>query len=141
MPTTNTVDVYRYSDELITLIPDEVLVTIENNSLYCKEKVILAAGRDRRANNVANAVDAPKITDPELTKRIQKIQYQLKYERVYSVSLKCLRSLGLLNQCIKFNTKFTLMLETEMNKFFETNANHANPAETVDADIISTSAP
>ena len=33
------------------------------------------------------------------------------------------------------------MLETEMNKLFETNANDANPPAAVDADIILTLAP
>ena len=32
---------------------------MENNLLYCKEKVILADGRGRQANNFANAADAP----------------------------------------------------------------------------------
>ena len=50
-------------------------------------------------------------------------------------------NLGLVNQSVKFNTKFTLMLETEMNKLFETNANDANPPAAVDADIILTLAP
>ena len=45
-------------------MPDKELVTIENNLLHCKEKVILAAGQDRWANNVANAADAPRRTDP-----------------------------------------------------------------------------
>ena len=45
-------------------MPDKELVTIENNLLHCKEKVILAAGQDRQANNVANAADAPRRTDP-----------------------------------------------------------------------------
>ena len=58
--TTNTVDVYGYLDELLKHMPKEDLTEMENNLLYCKEKVILADGRDRRANNVANVVDAPK---------------------------------------------------------------------------------
>ena len=64
LPTTNTVDVYTYSDEALKHMPDKELVTIENNLLHCKEQVILAAGQDRRANNVANAADAPRRTDP-----------------------------------------------------------------------------
>ena len=68
LPTTNTVDLYRYSDELLKHIPDEELVTLENNLLYCKEKVILPAGQDRWANNVANRTDPPERTDPNLTK-------------------------------------------------------------------------
>ena len=122
-------------------MPDKELATIENNLLHCEEKVILAAGQDRRANNIANAADAPKRTDPNLTKRIQKFQDQLKNERVYRVSFKFLFNFGLVNQSVKFNTKFTFMLEREMNKLFETNANDANPLAAVDVDIILTLAP
>ena len=92
-------------------------------------------------NNVANTVDAPKITEANLTKRIEKFQDQLKNERIYRIPLKFMCSLGLVNQCVKFNAKFTLMLETEMNKLFETNVNDANPLVNVDADIILTSTP
>ena len=99
-------------------MPDKELVTKDNNLLYCKEKFILAVGHYRRAN-VTNAADAPERTDPNFTERIQKFQDQLKNGRVYSVPVKFLCSLGLANQCLKFNIKFTLMLETEMNKLFE----------------------
>ena len=122
-------------------MPKEELTTTENNLLYCKEKVILIDGRDRRANSVANAVDARKRADANLTKRIEKFQDQLKDERVYRIPLKFLSSLGLVNQCVKFNTKFTFILKTNMIKLFETNVNDANHPVTVDADIILTSAP
>ena len=69
LSTTNTVDVYRYSDELLKHIRDEELLTLENNLLYCKEKVILPTGQDRRANNVANGADPPKRTDPRRAKK------------------------------------------------------------------------
>ena len=128
-------------DKLLKHIPKEELTTIENNLLYCKEKVISADGRDSRENNVANTADAPKRTDANLIKRIEKFQDQLKNERIYRIPLKFLCSLELVNQCVKFNTKLTLMLKTEMNKLFETNVNDVNPPLTVDADIISTSAP
>ena len=122
-------------------MPKEDLTTTENNLLYCKEKVILADGRDRRANSVANAVDARKRADANLTKRIEKFQDHLKDERAYRIPLKFLCSLGLVNQCVKFNTKFTLILKTKMIKLFETNVNDANHPVTVDSDIILTSAP
>ena len=53
-------------------MPKEDLTTMKNNLLYCKEKVILVDERDRQSNNVANAVDAPKRTDGNLIKRIEK---------------------------------------------------------------------
>ena len=66
-------------------MPKKDLTTMENKLLYCKEKVILADGRDWRANNVANATDAPKRTDANLTKRIEKFQDQLKNELIYRI--------------------------------------------------------
>ena len=50
-------------------------------------------------------------------------------------------NLGLVNPCINFNTKFTLMLKTEINKLFETNAQNANPPVNVNAENIVTPAP
>ena len=76
LPTTNMVDVYRYLDELLKRVPKENLTAMENNLLYCKEKVILTKRRDRQANNVANAV-----------KRIEKFQDQLKNESIYRIPL------------------------------------------------------
>ena len=67
------VDVYGYSDELLKHMPKEYLTTMENNLLYCKEKVILTDWRDRRVNNVGNTIDAPKRTDANLTEGIKKI--------------------------------------------------------------------
>ena len=66
----------------------------------------------------------------------------LKSEYVYGISLKFLRDLGLVNQCSKFNTKYILTLETEMQKLFETNVNQNADAlpRTVDADIVFTGA-
>ena len=62
-------------------------------------------------------------------------------ERTYKIPLKFLCSLGLVNHCVKSNTKFTFTLETEMNKLFETNVNDANPLVIVDTDITLTLAP
>ena len=49
---------------------------------------------------------------------------------------------GLVNQCFNFNTNYILMLETDMQKLFEANANQANDAlhRSVDAETIITSA-
>ena len=70
------VDVYRYLDELLKRVPKENLTAMENNLLYCKEKVILTKRRDSQANNVANAV-----------KRIEKFQDQIKNESIYRIPL------------------------------------------------------
>ena len=44
-------------------------------------------------------------------------------EHVYRILLKYLCDLGLVNQCYKFNTKYFLSLETDMQRLFETNIN------------------
>ena len=54
---------------------------------------------------------------------------------MYRIPFKFLCNIGKVNQCIKFNNKFTLIPETEMKKIFETNAsNVAN----LDAEIFFT---
>ena len=47
----------------------------------------------------------------------------------------------MVNQCFKFNPKFTLTLETEVQKPFETNLNSNNLPASVDAEIINNLAP
>ena len=47
----------------------------------------------------------------------------------------------MLNQYFKFNTKFTLIVEKEMQKLFKANVNNANFLTGVDAEIIFTDAP
>ena len=47
----------------------------------------------------------------------------------------------MVNQYFKFNTKFTLIVEKEMQKLFKVNVNNANFLTGVDAEIIFTDAP
>ena len=39
LPLTNTVDIYRYSDEMLKNMPNDVLKTLKNHVLFSKEKV------------------------------------------------------------------------------------------------------
>ena len=79
----------------------------------------------------------------KLTDRITKFQNQLKNGYVYRISLKYLCDRGLVNQCDKFNTKYVLTLETDMQRLFETNNNQIadDLSRTVDVEIILNSAP
>ena len=63
-------------------------------------------------------------------------------QNIYRIPLGFLCDLGLVNQCFKFNTKCILMLETEMQKLFETNVNQNADAllRTLDANIVFTGA-
>ena len=59
------------------------------------------------------------------------------------ILLRFLCDLGLVNQLVKFNTKWLVTFEQHYQKLFETKANQANDALTtlVDAKIILTATP
>ena len=140
LPLINNLDIYRYSDEILKHMPEKALKTFQNQLLYSKkEKVLNNANRDRRLNNTlaANAADR---TDANLSNRIPKFQDQIKNNFAYRIPLKFLCYIAKVNQCIKikFDTKFMLMLKTEMKKLFETNANNvANlGAEIIFTDVL-----
>ena len=121
---TNTVDVYRNSDELLKHTSNDALKTIGNDLLDNKKKVVIEGNdNDRRAHYTTTNATAGNRTDENLTERITKIQDQLKEEYVYRIPLKYLCDLGLVKQCFKFNTKYILTLKTDMRKLFETNRN------------------
>ena len=67
----------------------------------------------------------------------------MKNEYAYRIPLKYLCDVGLLNQCFKFNTKYILTLEADMQRLLEANNNQASDAlpAAVDGSIIFTSAP
>ena len=139
LPKNNTVDIHRYSDELLKYMPKGTLKTIENDLLYNKKKVAMYGNdNDRCAPYTTTNAIAGNRTDENLTERREKFQYR--------IPLNYLCSLGLINQFgqyFKFNTKYILTLETGMQKLLETNRNQTADAlpRTVNADIVITSAP
>ena len=107
--------------------------------LYSKKKVaIYSNDNDRCTHYTATNATAGKRSDENLTERTENFQDQLKNEYVYRIPLKYLCDLGLVNQCFKFNTKYILTLETDMQKLFEANRNQTADAlpRTVDTDIV-----
>ena len=143
LPLTNMVDIYRYSDEMLKHMPEEALKTIENDLLYGKNKVrFYGNDNKRRAHYTTANATVPNRTDENLTDRITKFQNQLKNECIYSIPLKYLCDLGLVNQCYKFNTKYVLTLEKDIQRLFEASINQATDTlpRTVNAEIILTSA-
>ena len=50
LPTTNTVEIYKYSDAILKHIPKNALAVIQNDLLYSRKKVKLPDGEDRRKN-------------------------------------------------------------------------------------------
>ena len=95
-------------------MPEKALKTIEKSLFYSKKLLQLWVIGEHTVQ-----------TDENLTDRIAKFTNQLQNEFVYRISLKFLCDVSLVNQCFKFNTKYILTLERDMQKLFETNANQA----------------
>ena len=76
LPTTNTVQIYKYSDAILKHIPRKALAVIENDLLYSKKKVKLPTGEDRRDERTNDAHQA-KRTDDNIEERIEKFHDQL----------------------------------------------------------------
>ena len=106
-------------------MPKNALKVIENDLLYSREKVKLANGKDRRDERTAVGEDADDRTDDNLNQRIRKFKNQLKNTYWYRIPLKYLVRIGLVNTPIKFNTKWRLTFEMNMQKLFESKTNQA----------------
>ena len=114
---------YRYPIRLISIdilmnflkhMSKDALKTIENDLLYSRKKVaIYRDDNDMRAHYTTTDTVSNR-TDENLTEKIEKFQDQLKDEYVYRIPLKHLCDVGLVNQCFKFNTKYILTLEMDM---------------------------
>ena len=143
LPLSKIVVIYRYSDKILKYMPKKAL-KIRITLLYSKKKVrIYGNENDICAHRTTTNATDPDGTDENLTERIEKFQDQIKSEFVYRIPLRFLCNIGLANQCFKFNTKYILTLETDMQRLFETNVNQAADAlpRIFDAEIIFTSAP
>ena len=143
LPTTNTVEIYKYSDALLKHMPKNSLKVIEKTLLYSKKKVELPTGEDRRKVHTAQGAVNER-TDENLTQRITKFAAQLQNTYYYRTPLKYICSLGLVNTPVKFNTKWRITFESNMQRLFESNANLAAGTafpNTVDAKIILYSVP
>ena len=53
LPTINTVEIYKYSDQILKHLPKNSLKLIEKDLLFSKKKVKLPTGEDRRKNHTA----------------------------------------------------------------------------------------
>ena len=144
LPTTNTVEIYKYSDAILKHIPKNALAVIQNDLLYSKKKVKLPDGEDRRKKHTPQNGDADERTDDNIDDRIQKFRTQLQNNYYYRIPLKYICDIGYVNTPIKFNTKWRLTFETNMSRLFESKTNLAADAaypDNVDAKIILDSAP
>ena len=72
LPTTNMIDIYKYSDAMLKHLPKKALKAIENDLLYSKNKVKLPDNEDRQDERTAAGEDADNRTDNNIDERIQK---------------------------------------------------------------------
>ena len=106
----------------------DALKTFQNDLLYSNKKVNLPTGESRRKHYTTQAADADKRTDDNLDDRLDKFSDQLQNEYYYMIPLRFLYDLGLVNQLVKFNTKWLITFEQDYQKLFEAKANQANDA-------------
>ena len=143
LPTINTVEIYKYSDQILKHMPKNSLKMIEKDLLYSRKKVSLPDGEDRRKKHTAAGGNNER-SDDNLNERIQKFAVQLRTTQYYRIPLKYICGLGFVNQPVKFNTKWKLVFETDLFRLFESNTNLAADAgwpDNPDAKIILDSAP
>ena len=144
LPTINTVEIYKYSDQILKHLPKDSLKLIEKDLLYSKKKVRISGNRDRRRKFVAAGGDVNDRTDDNIDDRIEKFHDQLEDTHYYRIPLKYITELGFVNQPVKFNTKWRIIFESDMSRLFESKAQLATAATAIptpDAKIILDSAP
>ena len=100
----------------------------------------MPTGEDWRKHYTTQNADAAKKTDDNLDDRLDKFSDQLQDEYYHLIPFRFLCDLGLVNQPVKFNTKWLITFEQDYQKLFEIKANQANNAlpTTVYAKIILT---
>ena len=98
---------------------------------------MLPDGEDRRDERT-NDANTGNRSDDNIDERIQKFQNQFQNVYWYRIPLKYICDLGLVNTPIKFNTKWCLTFEINMQKLFESKTNLAADGlpNAVDAKII-----
>ena len=117
--------------------------TIQNDLLYSNKKVSLRTCRARRKHYTTYNADAVNRTDENLDDRLGIFFDQLQDEYYYMIPLRFLCDLDLVNQPVKFSTKWLIIFEQDFQKLFETKANQANDAlpTSVDAKMLLTATP
>ena len=116
LPTTNTVEIYKYSDAILKHMPKKALAVIQNDLLCSQKKVKLPDNEDRRDQHTAHGENADNRTDDNINERIEKFHDQLENTYWYRIPLKFLCDFRFINTPIKFNTKWRLTFETNMSK-------------------------
>ena len=155
-PTFSPWKVHQYSDQMLKHLRKDALKTIQKTHLYSKEPIYFAGTLyDRRNHNSANVVLTGLFTEKQterkqkhakdlnIDQRIELFQNQLKNEFVYRTPLRYFSNIGKINFSTKIDYRIKMLLETNMDKLFESRkvlaANAAIPE--VDAEILFTRAP
>lgn len=116
LPTCNSTNIYQYSGTLLKYMPKDVLKTFQNTLLYSKEDIMLTGGRNKHVHN-SNNLTLRK--NNNITKTLASYKNSSKNKMVYRTPLRILCNIGLLNFPVKLVTKIICILETNMNKLFE----------------------
>ena len=98
----------------------DALKTIQNDLLYSNKKVSLSTRRARQKHYTTQNADAVNRTDENLDDRLGIFSDQLQDEYYYMIPLRFLCDLGLVNQPVKFSTKWLIIFEQDYQKLFET---------------------
>ena len=93
-----------------------MLKTFQSDLLYSNKKVSLPAVEDRRKHYPTQAADADTRTDDNLNDKLDKFSDQLQNEYYDMIPLRFLCDLGLVNQLVKFNTKWLVTFEQDYQK-------------------------
>ena len=143
LPVTSTVEIYKCSNAILKNMKGDALKTFQNDLLYSNKKANLPTGRAQRKHYMTQNADVANRTDDNLDDRLDKFSDQLQDEYHYMIPLRFLSDLALVNQSVKFNTKWLITFKQDYQKHFEIKANHANDAlpTSVDAKTILNATP
>ena len=111
-------------------MPKKAALTFLKIFLHCNKPVYLDTDVDRTPNNndqIANR------SDPNLTERLDELTDWIFKKSFYRIPLGIIVDIGLINFCVKTDTKFLITLERDMNKLFETNKKATTIPESPDA--------
>ena len=88
-----------------------------------QKEIALTGNRDRRLQNTTDNNDR---TEENLIDRIAKFQNLIKTDNVYGITLRFFSDVRIVNFPVKFNTKFIIVLQANINKPFKANLKKNN---------------
>ena len=104
---------------ILKYMEGDALKAIQNDLLYSNKRVSLPTGRAWRKHYTTQNDDAVNRTDESLDERLDKFSNQLQDEYYYMIPVRFLCDLGLVNQPVKFNTKWLITFEQDYQNFLK----------------------